>query len=106
MVQAGLGSLLDIKPVLELYDGVVSTVGRVRTWSRAVSALANRVHSTAPVEQLAVMHSNCVDCAADLLERIRDMLPNPTGTIVINVTSVIGTHVGPHAVGVAAVVAT
>ncbi len=103
LVQAGLGTLLNIKPMVELREGVVSTVTRVRTWSRAVHALTNRLRQSAPFERLAVMHTNCAECAHDLLERVRDVIPQRGEVVVTHATTVIGTHVGPGALGFAAV---
>ncbi len=104
MVQAGLASLLNVKPMVELRDGVVSTVARVRTWSKAVGELAERVRQLGALERLAVMHSNCFDCASDFIGRVKEIVPLKAGALITNVTTVIGTHVGPHALGVAAVV--
>lgn len=103
MVQVGLSSLLSIKPIIELHDGAVSSAARARTWSRAVSALAERIHQLAPLERLAVMHANALDSAHELLERVRQVLPEPPHVLVTDATTVIGTHVGPGAVGFAAV---
>ncbi len=105
LVQAGLGSLLNIKPMVELHDGVVSTVIRVRTWTRVVNALTDRLRQLAPFERLAVMHTNCADAAHDLLERVREVIPPRNEIVIANATTVIGTHVGPGALGFAAVTA-
>jgi len=103
MVQAGLSNLLNIKPIVEIKDGAVSTVARVRTWSRAMNTLADKVREMAPLERLAVMHSNCIECTHDLIDRVKDVIPNPDDVIVTNTTTAIGTHAGPHAVGFAAI---
>jgi DegV family protein with EDD domain len=103
MVQAGLSNLLSIKPIVEIKDGVVSTAARVRTWSRAMNTLADKVREMAPLERLAVMHSNCIDCAHDLIDRVKDVIPNSEDVLVTSTTTAIGTHTGPHAVGFAAI---
>jgi DegV family protein with EDD domain len=103
MVQAGLTNLLNIKPLVEVNDGMISSAARVRTWSRAMNALAGRVREMAPLERLALMHSNCLDGAHDLLDRIREVVPVETEVIITSTTTAIGTHAGPHAVGVAVV---
>ena len=103
-VELGLTTLLQIKPMVELREGVVSSLGRIRTWTKAVNALANRARSLGPVERLAVLHSNCVECANDLRSRIQDILPTDYNALTADVTTVIGTHVGPHGLGIAAVI--
>jgi DegV family protein with EDD domain len=104
VVELGLSTLLQIKPMVELREGVISSLGRIRTWSKAVSALTERVRTLGPVERLAVLHSNTLECAADFRERLRDILPGGNNTLTVDVTTVIGTHVGPHGLGIAAVV--
>jgi DegV family protein with EDD domain len=103
LVQAGLSNLLSIKPIIELREGVVSTVARVRTWTRALNTLSERVQQIGPLERLAIMHSNAADAAGNLLERLKDLVPEKGPALITNVTTVIGAHVGPGAVGVAAV---
>ncbi len=103
MVQAGLTNLLNIKPIIELREGIVTSVARIRTWSRAVVTLSEKVMQLAPIDKLAVMHSNRIEGAQDLLERVKSALPNPNLAVITDVTTVIGTHVGPGAVGFAAI---
>ncbi|HEC22067.1 MAG TPA: DegV family protein [Chloroflexi bacterium] len=104
MVQLGLSNLLNIKPLIELREGVVSSLSRIRTWSRAVNALAGQVRSIAPIERLAVMHTNYLEGAEKFVTRIKDILPHPHESLLVNATTVIGAHVGPHGLGVAAVI--
>lgn len=103
MVQAGLTSLLNIKPLVELAAGSINPVARIRTWSKAVTALGELIHQLAPFDRIAVMHSNCAECATDLLARISTVLPGGSEPLITSVTTTIGTHVGPHALGVALV---
>lgn len=103
MVQLGLSSLLSIKPMIELRDGIVSSLGRVRTWSRAVKALADQSLRLAPLERLAVMHTNRAECAQEFMERLKGSLPRLQDALIVNATTVIGAHVGPDALGIAAV---
>lgn len=105
MIRAGLGGLLDLKPLVELRDGVVSTLTRVRAWSRALALFAERAHALAPFERLAVMHTQYGEGADDFLATICAQTPCPPNTLVIPATTVIGAHVGPHALGIAAVLA-
>jgi DegV family protein with EDD domain len=103
MIQAGLTNLLNIKPIVELREGIVTSVARIRTWSRAVMTLSEKVIQLAPIEKLAVMHSNRIEGTQDLLERVKSVLPNQNPVFVTDVTTVIGTHVGPGAIGIAAI---
>ena len=53
--RALLGSMLSIKPVVEVRDGVVEEAGKVRTRSKALQVLVDHVRAQ-PVENLAVLH--------------------------------------------------
>ena len=100
--QAGIGELLRIKPLVELREGEVFARARIRTWSKAVASLAERVRGMGRLRRLALLHSNCPACVEDLVGRISDALPlEPSMTV--NVNPVLGTHVGPHGLGVAVV---
>ena len=101
--RAGIGTLLDFKPMIELREGKVSPHGRTRTWNKAMSALAEQLRSLGKLQQLALMHSNCQRCVDDVKERISDVKLDEQ-IMIVDVTPVIGTHVGPHALGFAAVI--
>ncbi|HLY24769.1 MAG TPA: DegV family protein [Aggregatilineales bacterium] len=98
---ASLGTLLQIKPIIEVNDGIVTTLQRARTMSRGLQSLIDLAHAQAPLERLAVLHTNYPDGAAALRERLSDIAPE--NTILVDITTAIGTHVGPNALGVATV---
>jgi fatty acid kinase fatty acid binding subunit len=95
--RALLGSMLAIKPVVEVRDGVVEEAGKVRTRSKALRLLVDRVKE-GPFENLAVLHGNAPDLdeLLDLLEPLaaRDEI------VVGQIGPVIGTHAGPRVIGV------
>src|SRR5262249_16378095 len=66
--RAVLGSMLAIKPVVEVREGVVEEAGKVRTRSKALRVLADHV-AAQPVENLAVLHGNAPD-----LDELLDLL--------------------------------
>jgi DegV family protein with EDD domain len=95
--------LLRIKPILGVRDGVVASVGRSRTRSRALAKLASLLQESAPIARLAVLHTAVPEIGA-----FCDFLSDLVGIGVAHrvlVTTAIGTHVGPGAVGIAAVAA-
>ncbi len=97
--QALLGTVLDVKPILSLADGRVVPLDRVRTKSRAISRLVERLRQDLPVERLAVMHAQAPEDA----ERIRGQLAAELPDMAVDVGEigvVLGTHVGPGAVGI------
>jgi DegV family protein with EDD domain len=101
LLSARLGDLLQIKPLIEVRAGVVSVPARVRTRQKARDELAARVEALGPLERLAILHTNCADDAAAMAQRLAPRAQQPP--VVVEATAVIGTHVGPGAIGVAAV---
>jgi fatty acid kinase fatty acid binding subunit len=100
-VQANIGSLLSIKTFIELRDGRVSRIAQVRTRRKAVARLQEMILNFAPLDELAVLHSGSREDA----EALRDQLAPRLGIhpLVINITTIIGTHVGPDGLGCAVV---
>ena len=102
---SALGGLLKIKPVIELREGVVRPVDAPRTTGRATEKLISLLVELQPFEHLTILHTNAGARAREFLERIENMpgLPLPEKPLIVNVTSVIGTHVGPNGLGIALV---
>jgi DegV family protein with EDD domain len=95
--RALLGSMLSIKPIVEVRDGVVEESGKVRTRSKALAALADRVKAQ-PVDTCAVLHGQATD-----VDELLDLLDPafPRDEIVTGLVGpVIGTHAGPGVIGV------
>jgi DegV family protein with EDD domain len=95
--RALLGSMLAIKPVVELRDGEVAEAGKVRTRSKALRLLVDRVKE-GPFENLAVLHGNAPDLG-ELLDMLEPLSPKAE-IIVGQIGPVIGTHAGPRVIGV------
>ncbi|HJW89339.1 MAG TPA: DegV family protein [Anaerolineales bacterium] len=98
---AGLGSLLKIKQFVEVKDGVVHRIGESRTRSKGIARLVEILHSQGSLERLAILHTNAENDARQILENLTVKLSMEP--LVVNVTTVLGTHVGPNGLGFAAV---
>jgi DegV family protein with EDD domain len=103
-LSALLGDLLQIKPLLEVRGGKVTPVARLRTRQKAREALAAQVEGLGPLERLAVLHTAAPADAHTLAAQLAHLVPIPP--LVVEATAVIGTHVGPGALGLAAVART
>ena len=98
--QAMLGTLLSIKPVLDISApaGVVEQAGKPRTRAKALQFLADKVAADAPVENVGVLHGSAPD-----VDRFLDLLAPVVPRDEIHVGEIgatIGTHGGPRVVGV------
>ena len=100
-----LGGMLNIKPLVELTDGVLKPVGAVRTTSQADARMAAFLKAGLPLERLAILHTGAESRARNFLARIMDESRRelPRDILMVNVTTVIGAHVGPNGLGFASV---
>ena len=96
---AALGSLLSIKPVVEVRDGVVEQESRQRTRAKSLQYLADKARAAGPLERLAIMSAAATDFSAfiDLMADVQSRYERLIGEI----GPVIGTHAGPGAIGLA-----
>ncbi len=102
--RAIVGTLLHIKPVIELRAGQALPLDRVRTTRRAINRLVELVSHPPPIS-LSILHTDWPQGAAILRERLAHLsLQEPI--LTVDVTPVIGVHVGPKGLGVAAIIAT
>jgi DegV family protein with EDD domain len=101
---AVLGTLLSIKPLVEVRDSAVLPLERVRTRRRSIQRLIELVAELGPLEELAVLHSNAPQEAQRLAEEISFLHPLER-ILIAEVGVIIGTHTGPNGLGVACVVA-
>ncbi|MFE9372408.1 DegV family protein [Streptomyces sp. NPDC006711] len=99
--QALLGSALAVKPLLQLVDGRIDMLEKVRTASRAIARLEEIVvdrAGTRPVD-IAVHHLAAPERAATLAERLRTRVPGLVDLHTSEVGAVIGAHTGPGLLG-------
>ena len=97
--QAFLGSVLSVKPILRLQDGEVHPAERPRNRERAVGRLIEMARELAPVRRLAVIHSTTPDQAEALRHRLADLLPFDE-IVSTRFGPILGTYVGPGALGI------
>lgn len=102
---AMLGSLLNIKPLIELSDAGVKAVGAVRTTTQANERMSKFLLEGGSLEKLAILHTGAESRAREFLNELMQHASQsvPRDILMVNVTTVIGTHVGPNGLGFAAV---
>ena len=104
--KAMLGQLLNIKPIVEVKDGVVVQIERVRTRRKMLERLKQIAHELGPVETLAVQHTCALIEARTLAAELTATLNVRQPIVVCEATTTIGTHIGPNGLGIIAVKAT
>ncbi|HXX89591.1 MAG TPA: DegV family protein [Acidimicrobiales bacterium] len=95
--QALLGSLLSIKPVIQVRDGVVEPESKQRTRTRALEYLAAKALHAGRLERLALCAGVAPD--ADLLATRLAAADCATELVVSDLGPVIGAHAGPGTIG-------
>jgi DegV family protein with EDD domain len=98
--QAFLGSALKINPILTIRDGLTEGIARVRCRAKAIDYLCDFVMGFPDIEELAIEDATTADEAAMMAERFHSRFPQER-IYRMKVSPVIGTHVGPHVLGVA-----
>ena len=98
-LRASLGDLLQMKLLVNVIDGVVGRLGIARTHRKGVIQLLSHVKSWGSLERLAVLHSAIPDEASAFADKVRHLSGKPP--LIVDVTTLIGTHVGPKAIGLA-----
>jgi fatty acid-binding protein DegV len=96
-----IGGAFRLQPLIELRYGIVRRLGQARTRLQGVERLVELLNSWGQLERLAVLHTNAELAACQLLEHVRSKVVVPP--LLVNVTTAIGTHVGPHGLGFVAV---
>lgn len=101
-----LGGLLNIKPMIELIHGEVKPLAAARTTKQANEKMLSSLLQFGPLERLAVLHTGAEGRAREFLNALMQKASQsvPRDILMVNVTTVIGTHVGPNGLGFAAVV--
>jgi len=103
---AFLGTALSLKPILELRDGRIEAIERVRTMGKAVDRLLDlfedRIGSRRPV-YIASLHANAPAEARILLNRALERFDagDVRDSLLTGISPVLGTHTGPGCVGLA-----
>jgi fatty acid kinase fatty acid binding subunit len=100
--QAAIGTLLSVKPIIRVRDGVVETVERVRTRGKARDRMVELVIER-PIERLSILHTMADDVEAfrdGMLERLPDLDPDTVSIELVGPS--VGPHLGPGCIGVVA----
>ena len=96
--QALIGTLLSIKPMIEIRNGVVEEAGKPRTRGKAIRQLVDKLREAGPVENVAVMSGMAPD-VDELVALVAEIVPRDE-IYVGTIGATIGTHGGPRVLGI------
>lgn len=97
-LRAMLGEVLRLRIFVDVREGQVIPLERIRTRSKAIEHLGEMLHAFGAVERFAMLHTNAETDARAFLAQHK-----PGTDLLVNVTPIIGTHVGPNGLGFAVV---
>jgi DegV family protein with EDD domain len=101
--KAMLGTLLSIKPVVTIANGVVEEESKQRTRSRSLRYLAGKAETSGPVSRIAVSNGAATDI--DEFLGLLDGVKSEHPLVVADLGPVVGTHTGPGTIGLCMITA-
>lgn len=104
---AGMGNLLQVKPILTIEEGKLKPLDKVRTqkkaWARLIELAAGSLGG-GQIEQMAIIHTNVPDQARKFESQARAALPCPPDILIADFTAGLSVHTGEGLVGLVFVV--
>ncbi|HHE41116.1 MAG TPA: DegV family protein [Dehalococcoidia bacterium] len=100
MASALLGSLLKVKPIIGVRDGIVHPIERVRGREKAFDRLVEMVSKFETISRLAVAHTTAEDEMERLVERLSGFFP-PEKMMCSRCGATLGTYLGPDTLCIA-----
>ncbi len=95
-----IGSVLPVKPMLAIKDGVVSPIGMARTRNKSLEDLLDRVRAWRNVEEVGISHSTSEEEIGSFVDRVKAIFPNIKPTIA-KLGPALGAHGGPGSILIA-----
>jgi fatty acid kinase fatty acid binding subunit len=100
-MRALLGTMLNVKPILEVRNAEIQPVEQVRTWKRVPTRMVELMQARGSFEDLAVLYTTTRDTAEQLADQCAAAgLMARERILVVQASAVLGVHTGPGALGV------
>ena len=102
-LQAALASILDIKPIIELNEGIIEIKDKVRSRKASIARMVQRLKDKvgdAPLE-IAVVHAHDAPTGEELLTQVKNTF-NCAEVALAEISISLAAHFGPGTVGLAA----
>jgi DegV family protein with EDD domain len=101
--KAAIGTMLNIKPILEVKDGLVTNIAQVRgkknVISKMIELVKERGGTSLSDKTIGIGHGDNEEELEKLKEVIQKEI-NPKDIVVVDVGTSIGTHAGPGVMGI------
>jgi fatty acid-binding protein DegV len=100
-LSAALGSLLSLKPIVGLEDGLLDTIETVRTRKKSLDRLLDlaeeRVGTTAPIN-MGVVHARAPEVGQEIYSRVVERF-NCQDSYMVELCASLTVHFGPGVIG-------
>jgi DegV family protein with EDD domain len=100
-LSAALGSLLSLKPIVGLEDGLLDTIETVRTRKKSLDRLVDlaeeRVGTTAPIN-MGVVHARAPEVGQEIYSRVIERF-NCQDSYMVELCASLTVHFGPGVIG-------
>lgn len=96
-----MGSLLQIKPIITLRDGLVDVYDKVRTYRKALDSILNKLArevAETGVSEVMIIHATSDEAVVEFRERVRATAPDAQ-IRVHSLSPVVGVHAGINSMG-------
>ncbi len=97
--QAMLGTMLSIKPIIDISSGEVEEASKQRTRRKSLAWLRDKLNEFPAIEHLAIMHGEAPDID-DFISMLEGSITHKIDRVE-KIGPVIGTHGGPRVAGLA-----
>ena len=98
--RAMVATLLSIKPMIILREGIVDELGKERTHRKGVARLRRVTEDFSPLDDLCINYTTTPDEARAFAEQLEGLLPEGKQPLLAQIGPAIGTYTGPAALGV------
>lgn len=99
--KALIGSMLQIRPILGIKDGVIDVIGKERTFKKAINAVF-AFSEKRKIQKAVLLHTSLPELLAVFENHFKEKYPNVEYDIS-DLSPVIGVHIGPEAGAVAVI---
>jgi DegV family protein with EDD domain len=96
--QGFVGSILRVRPILTLRDGIAHPLERARSRKKAIARLKSLVAEYAPLEKLSILYTTDEIDAQNIANEIAEFAPDGA-PIVAQLGPVVGNYLGPGTLG-------
>jgi DegV family protein with EDD domain len=101
----GIGTLLQIKPLVHVHNGEVHMRDKIRTSKRAMAQMIQYAAELGAIESIALLHTHAPEKLELFRQQTSHLYPSNETPLAVDVTPAIGAHVGPGGLGIACITA-